>query len=53
MTKDFLKRINNHEQLCMLYAYLETKYIDIIIKTHGSESRGQEEVACTRVFRPT
>ena len=23
------------------------------IKTHGSESRGQEEAACTRVFWPT
>ena len=25
----------------------------IYIKTHGSESRGQEEAACTRVFWPT
>ena len=24
-----------------------------VIKTHGSESRGQEEAACTRVFWPT
>ena len=24
-----------------------------IIKTHGSESRGQEEAACMRVFWPT
>ena len=24
-----------------------------LIKTHGSESRGQEEAACTRVFWPT
>ena len=24
-----------------------------IIKTHGSDSRGQEEAACTRVFWPT
>ena len=23
------------------------------IKTHGSESRGQEEAACTRIFLPT
>ena len=23
------------------------------IKTHGSESRGQEEAACARVFWPT
>ena len=25
----------------------------VVIKTHGSESRGQEEAACTRVFWPT
>ena len=25
----------------------------LVIKTHSSESRGQEEVVCTRVFRPT
>ena len=24
-----------------------------ILKTHGSESRGQEEAACMRVFWPT
>ena len=24
-----------------------------VIKTHGSESRGQEEAACMRVFWPT
>ena len=24
-----------------------------MIKTHGSESRGQEEAACTRIFWPT
>ena len=28
-------------------------YIYIYIKTHGSESRGQEEAACMRVFWPT
>ena len=27
--------------------------IQHVIKTHGSESRGQEEAACTRVFWPT
>ena len=26
---------------------------ELLIKTHGSESRGQEEAACTRVFWPT
>ena len=26
---------------------------NMIIKTHGSESRGQEEAACMRVFWPT
>ena len=25
----------------------------MVIKTHGSESRGQEEAACMRVFWPT
>ena len=27
-------------------------YIMLHIKTHGSESRGQEEAACTRVIWP-
>ena len=27
--------------------------LKLFIKTHGSESRGQEEAACTRVFWPT
>ena len=37
-----------------IYRYIYT-YIDIYmyIKTHGSESRGQEEAACMRVFWPT
>ena len=30
-------------------AYIDMQYI----KTHGSESRGQEEAACMRVFWPT
>ena len=29
------------------------KHYTCMIKTHGSESRGQEEAACTRVFWPT
>ena len=28
-------------------------YINIYIKTHGSESRGQEEAAYTCIFWPT
>ena len=29
------------------------KQVDNVIKTHGSESRGQEEAAYMRVFWPT
>ena len=32
---------------------LRDHYSELFIKTHGSESRGQEEAACTRVFWPT
>ena len=32
---------------------LITDYYWVLIKTHGSESRGQEEAACMRVFWPT
>ena len=28
-------------------------WIANIITTHGSESRGQEEAVCTRIFWPT
>ena len=35
-------------RLCM--SILINKFF---IKTHGSESRGQEEAACMRVFWPT
>ena len=31
----------------------KTLNIGTEIKTHGSESRGQEEAACMRVFWPT
>ena len=31
----------------------EASIILLYIKTHGSESRGQEEAACMRVFWPT
>ena len=43
----------------MYYAVLrpnithDIQYTFADIKTHGSESRGQEEAACTRVFWPT
>ena len=33
-----------------LLMLMESKFL---IKTHGSESRGQEEAACMRVFWPT
>ena len=35
------------------YLIQEPKMLGEPIKTHGSESRGQEEAACTRVFWPT
>ena len=38
---------------CISYNYLAEFYQIYIIKTHGSESRGQEEAACMRVFWPT
>ena len=39
--------MHTHTHICIYIC------VHIIIKTHGSESRGQEEVACTRVFWPT
>ena len=36
-----------------MYVYVCMYYVYIYIKTHGSESRGQEEAACMRVFWPT
>ena len=47
-----------HEGLQRVYKALETLHKCLfvgyfVIKTHGSESRGQEEAACTRVFWPT
>ena len=34
-----------------IYIYIYNKNLNI--KTHGSESRGQEEAACMRIFWPT
>ena len=37
-----------------VHIYVSTSLLkDYAIKTHGSESRGQEEAACMRVFWPT
>ena len=33
--------------MCFIYASM-----DVAIKTHGSESQGQEEAVCARVFKP-
>ena len=35
------------------YVIPQSKMLCESIKTHGSESRGQEEAACMRVFWPT
>ena len=43
LMKKLFNRKNFKDKLSM--------YADI--KTHGSESRGQEEAVCTRVFWPT
>ena len=37
------------EWLVSVATYIQVKFI----KTHGSESQGQEEAACMRVFWPT
>ena len=34
------------------YELSQTKEYGCVIKMSGSESRGQEEAACIRVFRP-
>ena len=54
---------NELETICIFSHILQLLYdfennlisatLRIIIKTHGSESRGQEEAACIRVFWPT
>ena len=43
-------------QVMILEGIISSKIIYVVItliKTHSSESRGQEEAACTRVFWPT
>ena len=48
--------ITVYGKLCKLIIHIIHLLIDsilVLIKTHGSESRGQEEAACMRVFWPT
>ena len=42
-----------HNQSYLIFCISYIHDLFIVIKTHGSESRGQEEAACTRVFWPT
>ena len=44
--------INSSQRYSWLASYCYCLYLQDsqVIKTHGSESRGQEESACTRVF---
>ena len=43
------------DKLCFLLVHCKivvNTFLGLTIKTHGSESRGQEEAACIRVFWP-
>ena len=51
MNKALAISSHNTQEILNRVSFLKTKLI--AIKTHGSESRGQEEAACTRVFWPT
>ena len=43
----------SHGSQSQLYLVILVILLPLVIKTHGSESRGQEEAACMRVFWPT
>ena len=49
-----LAYLNFYEYIVFVVVfYLVGGLVPGSIKTHGSESQGQEEAACTSIFRPT